>query len=195
MFPYRPISTASRPDPVLCHGTMVAAAAVGNLDNGHGAAGIAPECALMPVSLGRRFGCFAMLQGLLYAINKGATVVNISAGLSFTDAVQGMSLDRQIEISRTEFLGQEEVWKYVFDMADKFYVTIVWAAGNEDLFTAIDASKRGANTIKVSAVDKNLAKADFSNFGNFPRAVFMSLRSPRRALASTARCPGAAVSS
>lgn len=158
----------SHPDPVLCHGTMVAATAVGALGNAHGSAGIAPECSLMPVSLGRRFGCFAMLQGLLYAINKGASIVNISAGLSFAEDLQGFGVDRQIELSRTSFLGQEEVWKYVFDMADKFYVTIVWAAGNENIFTAIDASKRGSNTIKVSAVDKNLKKADFSNFGNFP---------------------------
>lgn len=165
----------SQPDPVLCHGTMVAAAAIGALENNHGAAGIAPDCALMPVSLGRRFGCFAMLQGLLYAINKGASVVNISAGLSFVEDVRGISVDRQIELSRTSFLGQEEVWKYVFDMADKFYVTIVWAAGNENLFTAIDASKRGSNTIKVSAVGKNLKKADFSNFGNFPsRGIYES---------------------
>ena len=44
-------------------------------------------------------------------------------------------------------------------MADKFYVTIVWAAGNENVFTALDASKRGDNTIKVSAVDKSMSKA------------------------------------
>lgn len=81
----------------------------------------------MPVSLGLRFGCFAMLQGLLYAINHGAQVVNISAGMSFTDAMANMSVEQQIEIARREFRDQEAVWKYVFDMADKFYVTIVWA--------------------------------------------------------------------
>ncbi len=100
----------------------------------------------MPVSLGRRFGCFAMLQGLLYAINHGAQVVNISAGMSFTDAMANMSVEQQIEIAHREFRDQEAVWKYVFDMADKFYVTIVWAAGNENVFTALDASKRGDNT-------------------------------------------------
>jgi subtilisin family serine protease len=31
----------------------------------------------------------------------------------------------------------------------------------------MDASKRNANTIRVSAVDRNLKKADFSNYGNF----------------------------
>ena len=57
------------------------------------------KISFMPVSLGRRFGCFAMLQGLLYAINHGAQVVNISAGMSFTDAMANMSVEQQIEIA------------------------------------------------------------------------------------------------
>lgn len=163
------------PDPVLCHGTMVAALALGAMDNNHGSAGIAPKCSFMPVSLGARFGCLAMLQGLLFAVNHGAQVVNISAGMSFAEEVASWPVERQIEMARRELLAQEDVWKYVFDMCEKYYVTIVWAAGNENVFTALDASKRGDNTIKVSAVDKNLAKADFSNFGNFAeRNIFES---------------------
>lgn len=156
------------PDPVLCHGTMVASIALGNYESDINS-GIAPDCAFMPISLGARFGCLAMLQGILYAINKGATVINISAGISFSEDLSSLPVSTQVELSRTRFLGQEEVWKYVFDMADKFYVTIVWAAGNENVLTSVDASKRGDNTIKVSAVGKNLQKADFSNFGNLPR--------------------------
>lgn len=165
----------SNPDPVLCHGTMVAALTLGGMDNGHGAAGIAPECSFMPISLGARFGCLAMLQGLLYAINHGAKVVNISAGMTFADEMSQLPVDQQIAIARNELLAQEDVWKYVFAMADKFKVTIVWAAGNENVFTALDASKRGDTTIKVSAVDRNFRKADFSNFGNFEdRGIYES---------------------
>ncbi len=174
----------NQPDLVLSHGTMVGSIVVGAADNAHGSAGIASACSFMPVSLGRRFGCFAMLQGLLYAINHGAQVVNISAGMSFTDAMANMSVEQQIEIARREFRDQEAVWKYVFDMADKFYVTIVWAAGNENVFTALDASKRGDNTIKVSAVDKSMSKAMFSNFGNFPE---------RRIYESTVSAPGVGI--
>ena len=157
----------SNPSPVLSHGTMVAAVAIGGMDNSHGSAGIAPECSFMPVSLGDRFGCLAMLQGLLYAVNHSAQVVNISAGLAFSDQLSSLTVEQQIELARNELLAQEDVWKYVFDMCEKFKVTVVWAAGNENLFTALDASKRGENTIKVSAVDRNMSKADFSNFGNF----------------------------
>ncbi len=157
------------PDPVLCHGTMVATLAVGGMDNGHGVAGIAPQCSFMPISLGARFGTLAMLQGLLFAINKGAQVVNISAGMMVGDEVHSWPVDQQIEVARRELLAQEDVWKYVFDMCEKYYVTIVWAAGNEDVFTALDASKRGDNTIKVSSVNRQFKKSEFSNFGNFER--------------------------
>lgn len=172
------------PDPVLCHGTMVANLALGGMDNDHGIAGIAPECTFMPISLGARFGCLAMLQGLLFAVNHGAQVVNISAGMSFADEVASWPVDRQIEMARRELLAQEDVWKYVFDMCDKYRVTIVWAAGNENIFTALDASKRGQNTIKVSSVDRDFSKSSFSNFGNFPE---------RRIYESTVSAPGAKV--
>ncbi len=157
-----------RPDPVYMHGTMVGAMAVGATGNGRSTAGLAPRCRFMPVSLGHRFGCLAMLQGILYALNHRATIINISAGLSFTEEVSSWSVEQQIEMARTELLAQEAVWRYVFDMAQRNFVTIVWAAGNENVFTALDASKRGENTIKVSAIDASLSKAEFSNFGNFP---------------------------
>ncbi|MDE6121258.1 MAG: S8 family serine peptidase, partial [Muribaculaceae bacterium] len=160
--------SSSSPDQVLAHGTMVSGLIFAAPDNGNGAAGISPGCQFMPVSLGHRFGCLAMLQGLLYAINHGAKVVNISAGLSFAEEVENLSDIEQITLSRNILLDQENVWKYVFDMAEKFYVTIVWAAGNDNIFTAIDASKRGDKTIKVSSVGCTLNKANFSNYGNFP---------------------------
>lgn len=156
-----------RPNPVYAHGSMVAGMALGAVGNGRSSAGIAPRCTFMPISLGHRFGCLAMLQGILYAINKGATVINISAGLAFTEEVMGWPVEQQIAAARTELLAQENVWHYVYDMAQRNYVTLVWAAGNEDVFTALDASKRGDNIIKVSAVDATMRKADFSNFGNF----------------------------
>ena len=63
--------------------------------------------------------------------------------------------------------AQEKMWDYVFQLAEKRNVTIVWAAGNSNCYAAMDASKRNANTVRVSAVGKDLKKAKFSNFGNF----------------------------
>lgn len=151
----------------MAHGTMTAGFISANSGNGRASAGIAPKCSLMPISLGMRFGNLSVLQGVLYAINKGATVINISIGAYFTEQILQLSDEEQIEISRTEFLASEAVWHYVYDMAVRNYVTLVWAAGNQDVFTALDSSKRGDNIIKVSATDASMSKAEFSNYGNF----------------------------
>ena len=150
------------------HGSMVASQALGTMDNGRGTAGIAPQCSFMPVSLGHKITSIIILQGLLYAIYQGADVVNLSVGNLYDPSVRQLSPEQQINLSRQICLEEQAVWDYVAGLADERNVTIVWAAGNEDLFTALDASKRGNACIKVSAVDRDLRKADFSNYGNFP---------------------------
>lgn len=172
------------PDMVAAHGTMVAGFVLGKADNRLASAGIASKCALMPISLGSRFGSLAMLQGVLYAINHGATVINFSAGSCFTEEIMALPVEQQIELAQTMLLDQQSVWQYVYDMCARNYITIVWAAGNEDVFTALDSSKRGDSTIKVSAVDRNMSKAEFSNFGNF---------ADRGIYESTVSAPGAQV--
>ena len=151
------------------HGSMVASQALGNMDNGRGTAGIAPECSFMPVSLGHQVTSMTILQGLLYAIYQGASVINLSLASMYAPAISQLSIEDQIALSRQLALEEQTVWDYVTSLATERNVTIVWAAGNENLFSALDACKRGPATIKVSAVDKRLRKADFSNFGNFPR--------------------------
>lgn len=166
-----PDASVSQNDGEFFHGSFVASLAVGNADNGVGFAGIAPKCRLMPVSIcsGLTITSMNMLQGILYSIYQGANVINISAGAVFSRATSRASIDDQVNMSQTVGLDQQDVWDYVFKLADERNVTIVWAAGNEDVYGAIDPSKRCDNTIRVAAVDKNLAKADFSNFGNLPQ--------------------------
>lgn len=149
------------------HGSMVASQALGTINNGRGAAGIAPNCKFMPISMGHQFTSMTILQGLLYSIYQGAQVVNISAGAQFDEAIHNSPVDEQIQASKKMGLAEQSVWDYAFKLANERNVTIVWAAGNSDIFTALDPSKRGNATIKVSAVDKELHKATFSDFGNF----------------------------
>ena len=151
------------------HGSMVASQALGNMDNGRGTAGIAPECKFMPVSLGHQITSMVVLQGLLYAIYHGAHVVNLSVGGVYDEAVADLSIEDQIALSKQIGLEEQDVWDWVAELARQRNVTIVWAAGNANVFTALDASKRGNASIKVSAVNKELRKADFSNYGNFPQ--------------------------
>ena len=150
------------------HGSLVTAVAVGNANNQKGSTGIAPKCKFIPVSMGEQITTITMVEGLLYCIYHGATVINLSCGTHFTDQVKQLSLDQQIAVAQQTGQPQEKMWEYVFSLAEERNVTIVWAAGNDNVYAAMDVSKRCANTVRVSAVDRKLRKADFSNFGNFP---------------------------
>ncbi len=151
------------------HGSLVACTTLGNMDNQRGTAGIAPNCKFMPIAAGHQFTSMTLLQGLLYAIYHGANVVNISAGDAYPQGcpIYQMSPEEQIAMSQQWRKEEEAVWDYAFDLANARNVTVVWAAGNDALFTALDPSKRGDRSIKVSAVDTELKRADFSNYGNF----------------------------
>lgn len=148
------------------HGTLVTSIAVGNAGNREGSSGIAPKCSYIPVSMGRHLNTYTMVEGLLYCMYHNASVINISAGTMFSEEVAIMPLSEQIEYSEMYNLQQEAMWDYVFSLAEKHNTTIVWSAGNNACFSAMDESKRNRNTIVVSAVDTLLRRADFSNFGN-----------------------------
>lgn len=159
--------TSMAVDSLVAHGTLVTAVAVGNMNNEKGSAGIAPKCKFIPVSIGKDLNTITMVEGLLYCMYKGASVINLSCGADFSRTAMNMTIDEQIDFAKNQGLGQEKMWDYVFNMAEKKNATIVWAAGNENCYSAMDASKRNDKTIRVSAVDRNLKKADFSNYGNF----------------------------
>jgi len=149
------------------HGTLVTAVAVGNANNNAGSSGIAPKCKFIPVSMGETINTITEVEGLLYCMYHGASVINLSCGADFPESITTMPLEEQIAFSERYGKPQEKMWNYVFQLAEKRNVTIVWAAGNENCFDAMDTSKRNPNTIRVSAVDRELKKANFSNFGNF----------------------------
>ncbi|MDE6218163.1 MAG: S8 family serine peptidase, partial [Muribaculaceae bacterium] len=153
---------------VRAHGTFVAALAIGNADNGRGSCGIAPRCRFMPVSMGMNLSSMRMLQGVLYAIYQDADVVNISAGTSFPEKTSKIPVSDQVSIAEIAGKPVQRVWDYAFEIADKRNITIVWAAGNDDVLCTLDPSKRSSSTIRVSAVDPSLHKTKFSNFGNLP---------------------------
>ena len=171
----RPPSDISESDGMFFHGTMVASMAVAKQNNGAGASGIAPECTLIPISIGDYMGNLAMLDAILYAIYQEADVINLSIGQMWGPEASKLPLDEQIKFAENELLPEQDVWDYVFGMADERNITIVWAAGNDNLYTAMDATKRNYSTIKVSALDPDLHKASFSDYGNFKdRKVEMS---------------------
>lgn len=149
------------------HGTLVTSIAVGNMNNGQGSSGIAPKCKFIPVSLGTNLNTITMVEGLLYCMYHGASVINLSMGTNFR-GMDSMPIDQQIRFSKECGVEQAVMWDYVFALAEKRNVTIVWAAGNDNCYGAMDASKRNVNTVRVAAVDRTLKRAHFSNYGNLP---------------------------
>lgn len=152
------------------HGTHVAATAVGVCNNGNGVSGIAPNCKLIPVQVTDINGNITLtniLDGILYAIYKGADVINVSLGVGTDPSVRKLSPADQLQIIVGLRKNEERVWDEVFKIADNRNCTIVLAAGNENVLSGFDAMKRSDQTIIVSAVDTDLHKATFSNYGNY----------------------------
>lgn len=167
----RPIVTEEGVDP---HGTHVAATAVGNANNQAGLMGMAPGCRLMPVQVGSdnkdgSMSSLAILEGVMYAVENGADVVNISLGMYLPDEVAGMSESQQLNYIASSFREDEAMWENIFRKAEEKDCIIVFAAGNDNVISGIDPKKRNSHTLRVSAVDPQMHKASFSNYGRYPR--------------------------
>lgn len=154
----------------MAHGTHVAATAVGEMNNNAGLLGIAPGCRLMPVQVADNNGYItttSMMDGILYAVYQGADVVNVSLGSILDERLVEMSEGQQLNYIANTGKADEAVWNYIFNIADEQNCTIVLAAGNENVVSGMDTSKRNYNTIRVSALNQSLIKAKFSNYGNY----------------------------
>ena len=149
------------------HGTHTAGLAAGSADfYASGAAGVAPNCKLMPVQVFDNNLCplSALVAGTMYAIHHGADVVNISIGPSFKGLNQ-LPVAQQDEIAKRQFKNVEKLWARVCTLAAKKNCILVFAAGNDDILSSIPPENRNASAIVVAAVDENLYPTDFTNYG------------------------------
>lgn len=149
------------------HGTHVAALAVGSLQYlNQGAAGIAPNCKLMPVQVFDNGNCplSALISGIMYAVHKDADVINVSIGPSFK-GLNALPVDVQKEIARTRFKKLEKVWNRVCVLASRKRSIIVFAAGNDAILSSIPAENRNDVSITVGAVNQHLYPSEFTNYG------------------------------
>ena len=149
------------------HGTHTAGLAVGSLDfRNQGAAGIAPECKLMPVQVVDNSMCplSAIISGIMYAVHKNADVVNISIGPSL-QGLNELPIELQSQIARTQFKNVEKLWSRVCRIAADKNTILVFAAGNDDIISSIPPENRSSAAITVGAVDQKLYPTDFTNYG------------------------------
>ena len=150
------------------HGTHVAGLAVGSTQYlQQGAAGIAPACQLMPVQVfDNEFCTFSSVtSGIMYAIHRGADVINLSIGMSF-DGLSQLPVDQQRALSGILCTNEELVWRKIIGIANKKNCILVFAVGNDKVLATIPPENRVGSSINVAAIDPSLRAAKFSNFGD-----------------------------
>jgi subtilisin len=126
------------------HGTHVSGTIAGQRNN-YGVTGIAYDAKIMPVKVLNNSGSgsySAIANGIYYAVNNGANVINLSLGGNFSNR----SLQTAIEYASSKG------------------VIVVMAAGNDGGSQPDYPARYAKNLgIAVGAVDKNNSLADFSN--------------------------------
>lgn len=171
------------------HGTHVAGiiGAVGN--NSKGIIGAAPNCRIMPIQTADNTSSFLMsdvVDAILYAIKNNADVINMSLGLQFNPDITGMSQNQQEQLIGQFGQDEAEFWNELFQMAEENNVTIVTAAGNQNIIVGLDPMSRSPRSIKVAATDNSKQKAYFSNYFSFVLSNGSCLSAPGKNIYSSA---------
>jgi hypothetical protein len=151
------------------HGTHVAALVAGNINNGKGVSGVAPQCMIMPVQISDANGIMSttgIISGFLYSIKHGANVINMSLGMRWSNLIKNSSLQYQEELARTLYPEEAAFWDELYAYAEDYGVVVIQAAGNDEVLASIDPMKRSVKTIVVGSTDPLNAKSSFSNFGS-----------------------------
>jgi len=151
------------------HGTHVAGLALARSNNQFGTTGIAPGCRFMPIQIydGTEFFTSSIIiDAILYALRKGAKVVNLSLGEGIAAYFRGAPqsvVDDYIQHNRKD---EEAFWQELFLYADSVEASIVMAAGNESGPAGLAPMSRPRSIILVASVDKNKNISSFSNSGD-----------------------------
>lgn len=133
------------------HGTHVSGIVAAVTDNGLGVAGTAPDAKVMPIKvLEEGSGSFEdIANGIRYAVDNGADVVNLSLGA--LPGVQALTITGLIS-DVTEAIAY----------ADANGVLVVAAAGNES-FPVCDTPSFEPGALCVTSTDRNELPSWFSN--------------------------------
>ncbi|MBA9026703.1 S8 family peptidase [Peribacillus huizhouensis] len=126
------------------HGTHVAGIIAANKDNGIGGYGIAPNVKILPIDVfdGWFATDYSIAEGILYAVEHGAKVINMSLGGPLPSPLIEEAVNKAIEKG----------------------VVIVAAAGNDGAdYANYPASYEGV--ISVGAVDQNKKLTNYSTYG------------------------------
>lgn len=141
------VNNDNEPQDDIGHGSHVAGTAAAATDNGIGVAGVCPNCRLMALKVldAAGQGTYSdIAQGITYAADKGAKVINLSLG-GYADA--------QLLRDAVAYTAQSSV--------------VVAAAGNDNKQDFFYPAAYNDYVVAVVATDNNDQKAAFSNYGDW----------------------------
>jgi len=140
------VNNDTHPNDDNSHGTHVAGTVAQSTNNGIGVAGVAFDASLMPVKVLNKKGSGTytnIADGIYYAADNGAKVINLSLGGSYPSQTL------------------EDALAYAYNMG----VTIVAAAGNDGTGTISYPAAYDAYVIAVGATRYDTSLAYYSNYG------------------------------
>lgn len=158
--------------PNITHGTHVAGLAISESLGSDKLQGIGFGCQWMPIQLtdvdeARGFSQTQIIDGILYALNHGADIVNLSLGLLNPEFVLSLFSKRghqgiQELIAATQ--DDANLWDEIFQMGEDNNCLFVIAAGNESCPMELDPMQRSSYPVYVAATTNEDKLAEFSNF-------------------------------
>jgi serine protease len=150
--PYNAMTNDTHANDDNFHGTHVASIIAESTNNSVGVAGLAFNCAIMPVKVLDRRGLgsfFQVAEGMDFAVNfsqggqRPVKVINLSLGGDSSDETMTRAVNRAVQAG----------------------ITVVAAAGNESA-SSVSFPASLPNVIAVGALDGRKAKAPYSNTGS-----------------------------
>ncbi|MCW3000630.1 MAG: hypothetical protein JWN65_4179, partial [Solirubrobacterales bacterium] len=147
------VSSDNFPNDANGHGTFVAGEIAAAANNGYGMIGVAYAAKILAVRVLDQYGegsSYRVAQGIRYAVDRGAKVLNVSIELS--DGVRPVSLTSAPDI------------RSALQYARNKRVSVVAAAGNSAA-TDVPARKYGSLSIQVGGTTEHGCVADYSNSG------------------------------
>lgn len=127
------------------HGTHVAGIAAAETNNNKGIAGVAWNCKILPIKVVDKEGYgdyYSLIEGIRYAVDNGADVINLSVGGEFP----------------AQSLEEALIYAYEKD------IVIIAAVGNEGGAVLYPAAY-DEYCLAVAATDYDDIRVDWSNFG------------------------------
>ncbi|MGH3072474.1 MAG: S8 family serine peptidase [Gaiellaceae bacterium] len=169
------------------HGTFVAALAAGSSSNGDGVAGIAGESPLLLIQAGDASGSFTDVDeaaAIVYAVDQGAKVINLSLGGTSTSAVEKRAVD--YAVSKGALLVAAVGNGYRRGNAVEYPAALLQPVGSKGV---------GGRGLSVAASTRDGARAPFSTVGSHLSlaAPGVDVFSALSASSSTSRYPRTAL--